>query len=326
MDYLFLVNDVHRIEPTQTTAMLMAAAARRHRVWVTDVGQLSGHPDGQLRTQAKRVAQSDRLAQLTGAIAAEPWASLPLNRFDRLIIRTNPARDLPRAPLHQSALAIARLAEDLGITVINRPDGLIRAASKLYLLEMPAFTRPPTLVSQRREEIVAFLGSLGGPGVLKPIQGTRGNDVFFVASAADKNLNQIIGVVSRQGMVMAQGCIPGAEAGDTRVVVLKGEILAIAGKPAAIRRVPGSGDFRSNIHAGGRAEPGEVTPGMAQVVAAIGPKLVSDGLWLVGLDFIGDLLVEINVFSTGGLRDAERYTSAAFAEQVIAAFDQLAKR
>lgn len=323
MRFMFLVNDAHAIQPSQTTAMLIAAAARHHTVWVSGVDSLSCRSEGPC-AYAKRLSATaaDSLAALMGAIATLPSEPVPLtsDAIDVLFMRTNPARDIARSAAHQSALAIARLAEDKGVKVINRPDGLIRAATKLYLLELPAFVRPLTLVSQNRAEIVAFIENLQMPTVLKPLQGTRGNDVFFVSSAADKNLNQIIDVISRQGLVMVQACIPGAEAGDTRVVVMNGEILEIDGKPAAICRVPKKGDFRSNIHAGGTAEPGVITDDMRQTVAAIGDKLVSDGLFLVGLDFIGSQLLELNVFSTGGLRDAERFTNQAFAEYIIGAF------
>lgn len=323
MRFMFLVNDAYAIQPSQTTAMLIAAAARHHTVWVSGVDSLSCRSEGPY-AYAKRLTATvaDSLASLMGAIAALPSepVSLTHDAIDVLFIRTNPARDIARSASHQSALAIARLAEDKGVKVINRPDGLIRAATKLYLLELPAFTRPLTLVSQNRMEIVAFIETLQQPAVLKPLQGTRGNDVFFVSSARDKNLNQIMDVILRQGLVMVQACIPGAEAGDIRVVVINGEILEIDSQPAAICRVPGEGDFRSNIHAGGTAKPGIITDSMRKTVAAIGDKLVSDGLFLVGLDFIGSQLLELNVFSTGGLRDAERFTGAAFAEHIIQAF------
>ena len=324
MRFLFLVNDADAIAPSQTTAMLIAAAARHHSVWVSGVDSLSCQPEGQAWAYAKRLTATadDTLASLMGAIASLPSEAIPLNgnAIDRLFIRTNPARDIARNALHQTALALARLAEDQGVKVINRPDALVRAANKLYLLELPAFTRSLTLVSQNRAEIVAFVEALQQPAVLKPLQGTRGNDVFFVSSSQDRNLNQIIDVISRQGLVMVQACIPGAEAGDTRVVVMNGKILEVDSQPAAIRRVPASGDFRSNIHTGGTAKPGIITAEMRQTVAAIGDKLVGDGLFLVGLDFIGSQLLELNVFSTGGLRDAERFTGASFAEHIIRAF------
>ncbi len=329
MRFLFLVNDASDLKPAQTTAMLIAAAARQHEVWVSGVNGISGrdhspngsHCPSQIWVYAKRVIASagDDLAAVIGAIHHQPWKTVALEAatLDILFIRTNPARDLARSGLHSAAISLAQLAEARGVCVLNRPDGLVRAATKLYLLEMPAFTRPPTLVSAQREQIVDFIERLPGSAVLKPIQGTRGNDVFFVGAIADQNLNQIIDVILRQGLVMVQGCIPGQ--GDTRVIVVNGEVLELSGKPAAIHRLPQKGDFRSNLHAGGTAQPGVVTAQMRQVVAAIATHLIRDGLFLVGLDFIGHQLIEINVFSPGGLRDAERFTGQAFAEKIIRA-------
>ena len=251
------------------------------------------------------------------AAADETAIALHKDSLDVVFVRTNPARDFSRSALHQSALSLLRLVERNGVQVINRPEGLTKAATKLYLLELPSFTRPRTLVSANRAEITAFILAIAAPVVLKPLQGTRGSDVFFLSSAADPNLNQIIDVILRQGLVMVQQQIPGAAAGDTRVVVFNGEILSVGGQVAAIQRVPKQGDLRSNLHAGGTAQPGKVTDEMKKVVSAIGTKLVTDGLYLAGLDFIGAQLVELNVFSTGGLRDAEKFTGAAFAEQII---------
>ncbi|NJM96666.1 MAG: glutathione synthase [Phormidesmis sp. RL_2_1] len=330
MQITFLVNDAEDIQPTQTTAMLISAAVNQgHEVAVTGICDLAGQPDGQpwahIRWLPEKLAKSTEsadLLSLTQQIAQTAPVAAPLTKSDWLFIRTNPARG-DRAAAHHLALNLARLCQAQGVQVINQPDGLIRAATKLYLLDLPDFTRPKTLVSQSRADIIAFIQALNAPAVLKPIQGTRGNDVFFIHSAQDSNLNQIIDVILRQGPVMAQRCIPGAAAGDTRVVVFNGQVLEINGKLAAIQRVPQAGDFRSNIHAGGSAQPGQVTADMTKVVAAIGPKLLSDGLFLVGLDFIGAQLVEINVFSTGGLRDADRFTGERFAEAIISRMGEL---
>jgi glutathione synthase len=321
MQIIVLVNDANDIQPSQTTAMLIAAAVNQgHRVGVTGVGDLSGRSDGQPCAQVRWIERNAaELGALMQLITETAPTAAALAQTDVLLMRTNPARDHAHAPAHSLAINLARQCQDLGVRVINQPDGLIRATTKLYLLELPTFTRPETLVSQSRPDILAFIQSLNSPAVLKPIQGTRGNDVFWVHNAQDSNLNQIIDVILRQGPAMVQRCIPGAEAGDTRVVVFNGKVLEIDGCVAAIQRVPKTGDFRSNLHAGGAAQPAMVTDAMREVVAAIGPKLVRDGLFLVGLDFIGAQLVEINVFSTGGLRYAEKFTGKRFAGHLIEA-------
>jgi glutathione synthase len=47
------------------------------------------------------------------------------------------------------------------------------------------------------------------------------------------------------------------------------------------------------------------------------PKLVSDGMFLVGLDIVEDKLIEINVFSPGGLGSSSQFAGIDFAQVVI---------
>jgi glutathione synthase len=56
---------------------------------------------------------------------------------------------------------------------------------------------------------------------------------------------------------------------------------------------------------------------MREIVDIVGPKLVRDGMFLVGLDIVGDKLMEINVFSPGGLGSATEFTGIDFADLVV---------
>lgn len=69
------------------------------------------------------------------------------------------------------------------------------------------------------------------------------------------------------------------------------------GKIAAFRRRSTTKDLRSNMSAGGKAEAVNVTDEMLHMVELVRPKLVADGMFLVGLDIVGDKLMEVNVFS-----------------------------
>ena len=80
---------------------------------------------------------------------------------------------------------------------------------------------------------------------------------------------------------MVQEYLPAVRAGDKRVLLLEGTILG------AINRVARDDDVRSNIHAGGRVEPCEVTAEERAIVSDMAPRLAADGLVFVGLDFIG---------------------------------------
>jgi glutathione synthase len=123
---------------------------------------------------------------------------------------------------------------------------------------------------------------------------------------------------------MVQEFVAGAERGDVRVTVVAGEILEVDGRAAAVARVPDPQDFRSNLHAGGRAEAVEVTASIREAVARIAPHLQREGLVHVGVDFVGDRILELNVFSPGGLHPSERLYGRDFSSAVIEAFERCA--
>ncbi|MBT8325972.1 MAG: glutathione synthetase, partial [Winogradskyella sp.] len=60
-------------------------------------------------------------------------------------------------------------------------------------------------------------------------------------------------------------------------------------------------DHRSNVTAGGSIAKHNLTKEEKALCKQIGPKLVKDGLYFVGIDVIGGKLVEVNVMSPGGI-------------------------
>ncbi len=121
----------------------------------------------------------------------------------------------------------------------------------------------------------------------------------------------------RDGYVIAQEHLPAAKEGDTRLFLMNGRPFEVNGKYAAFRRISAKGDARSNIHAGGRVAKAQVTDEMLQIADIVRPKLLHDGMFLVGLDIVGDKLMEINVFSPGGLGIATKFEGENFARAVI---------
>lgn len=328
MRVAFLINDFASLVATQTTAMLIAAAAhKQHTVYVLDVTSFSLTSKDSILAQARQVksTEAQSLEDMLTELKASEVVTVDLAQCDVLMIRTNPARDQERQWAHSVAMTFARIIRARGVLVLNDPDGLMMASNKLYLSCIPQQYRPTTFVSRDRMEIRHFVDSLDARCVLKPLQGSRGRDVFFVGPNERTNLNQIIDVLTRDGIAMVQEFVPEATSGDIRLVVMDGEILEHQGAIAAIAREPAKGDIRSNLHAGGKAKPPIITEEMRQAVKAIGPQLVKDGLFLVGLDFIGNQIIELNVFSTGGFRDAERFTGQSFSDMVIDAMEKKRK-
>lgn len=315
MTVLFILNDVHDLKPTQTTTALICQTLQYTQVAITDVLGLG--VDGEVTAQAITVNDTNPEA-LIASIGTKSRQRLPLSSCQVVWVRTNPARDQRRAFAHQNVLSLLVIAKQQGVRVINDPQGLMLAQSKIYLTQLDPSVIPKTLISRDMNELLQFVDLAQTPVVLKPLSGTHGQDVFCVDGPNDKNLRQIIDVLTRQGWAIAQPYVPEAVHGDIRVILFHGQCLKVDGQYALVRRRPGGSDFRSNIHAGGQACPTQYSKRIAQVVDLIGPTLIRDGIVLAGLDLIGDVVVEVNVFSTGGLVDAERFYERPFTEAVVA--------
>ncbi|HEX4337045.1 MAG TPA: glutathione synthase, partial [Polyangiaceae bacterium] len=161
---------------------------------------------------------------------------------------------------------------------------------------------PKTIVSSDPARLLAFVGTVGGRGVIKPLDGAGGAGVLAL-SLDDQNARSIVDIMTREGqeMVLVQEYQPAVRVGDKRVLLLDGKPLG------AILRVPRNDDLRANIHAGGRVQPTTLTPGEEKLVASVGPRLAAVGLYFVGLDLIGEKLIEVNVTSPTGIQELGRH-------------------
>src|SRR5262249_25127175 len=110
---------------------------------------------------------------------------------------------------------------------------------------------------------------------------------------------------------MVQEFLPAVRQGDKRVLLLEGAVLG------AINRIAREDDVRSNIHAGGRVEPCEVTAAEKAIVADMAPRRAARGLYFVGVGLIGPRLTEVNVTSPTGIQELSRHTGRDVAEDVI---------
>jgi glutathione synthase len=79
--------------------------------------------------------------------------------------------------------------------------------------------------------------------------------------------------------------------------------------------------MRSNVHAGGKLGKALLDDDAFRLAEMVRPKLVQDGMFLVGLDIVGDKLMEINVFSPGGLGSAQKQEGVNFTDAVIDALE-----
>ncbi len=328
MKIAFVVNDILTEEAGYTTCRLaMAAVNRGHEVWLTSVGDLAYDPDDSIRARARTVPKKKYsttesfLKDLKGKNAVSE--RITVDELDVMLLRNDPAQDYIGRPwAATAAIVFGRVALRHGVIVLNDPNGLSKATNKMYFQTFPEEVRPKTLITRDRDEIKGFAREQGGTIVLKPLSGSGGTGVFLVRPDDIPNLNQMIDAVSRDGYVIAQEYLQAAVEGDMRLFVMNGQPLRYKGKYAAFRRVRTGGDMRSNIHAGGKLREAEVDATALRVAEVVRPKLVQDGMFLVGLDIVGDKLMEINVFSPGGLGSAQKFEGVNFSRSVIDALER----
>ncbi|MBW2494386.1 MAG: glutathione synthase [Deltaproteobacteria bacterium] len=317
------VNVVGTEESGQTTYRLAVSALRRgHQVWVMTAGSFALESDGRVFAHARAAppASYDSAESYLTALRSQAKSGwIEADALDLVLLRSNPAVQTPwaqHAPLH-----FGRILANRGVVVLNDPNGLANAMNKLYLEEFPQAVRPRTLITRNRDRIREFADEQGTI-VVKPLQGYGGRGVFIVRPKDRANVAEIIRAVSRDGYVVAQEYLPAAADGDTRLFMLEGRPLEYEGHLAAFRRIRTGDDLRSNLHAGGRLRRAEVDETMLRLAETVGPKLAEDGMFLAGLDIAGEKLMEINVFSPGGLGSAQLFEKVDFSEAVVSALER----
>jgi glutathione synthase len=324
----FVVNEIETEQETYTTTRLaMTAVNRGHEVWHIGTSDFAFDPDEHIRARARSVpkekykTQKAFLADLLGEEART--SRITVDELDVLMLRNDPAEDqVKRNWAQQAGILFGHAAARRGVIVLNDPDGLNSAINKMYFQLFPKEVRPETLITRDRDEIRAFAKEHKYDIIIKPLQGSGGQGVFRVTGKDGNNLNQMIEAVSRDGYVVAQQYLTEADKGDMRLFVMNGEPLRYKGKYAAFRRLRAPDDIRSNMHVGGKKAPATVDDTCLRIVEMVRPKLVADGMFLVGLDIVGDKLMEINVFSPGGLGSAQSLEDVNFTIPILEAIEQ----
>lgn len=313
MKFAFIIDPIDRLDPGHDTSVALMEAAQllRHEIWITQSHNLSV-VDGKAWATLQAVHLTPVKLQDGVWQATQPWYALGqtmalcLETLDAVFMRTDPPVTIP----YLYATYILDYVDPTKTLVVNRPQGLRTANEKMYALQFTGAI-PKTIVAQSKAEIIAFVEQQGA-AVLKPLGGKAGEGILFL-QPRDRNLNSLIEISTQRGMlpVMVQTYLPEAKLGDKRVIVLHGEPIG------AVNRVPTGQEFRGNMAVGGRVEPTEITEREREICQQLAPTLQRDGLYFVGLDFIGEYLTEINVTSPTGIREIDRLHGAHLGQTVI---------
>lgn len=197
---------------------------------------------------------------------------------------------------------LLELATRQGATVLNNPNSVRDWNEKLAVTFFPQFT-PEFLVTAKEDLIRQFL-SEHQDIVLKPLDGMGGHGIFKLKTD-DANLSVILETATQFGTktIMAQRYLPAISRGDKRIIVIDGKPLDYA-----LARIPKAGETRGNLAAGGTGTAQLLTKKDREIAETIGKTLKQKGLFLVGLDVIGEYLTEINVTSPTGMVEIANQT------------------
>ncbi|MFB6435088.1 MAG: glutathione synthase [Candidatus Malihini olakiniferum] len=291
--------DSINIKKDTSFAKLLEAQRRCYNLYYMEISDLYLHA-GEARASTRRLRVQydyDRWYNFYGE------QDIALHELDVVLMRKNPPIDAEFI----YATYILERAEEKGTLIVNKPQSLRDCNEKLFTAWFPHLT-PDTLVTCRADKLHQF-HKKHGDVILKPLDSMGGASIFRLKQD-DANVSVIIETMTENGQryCMAQNYLPAIKDGDKRIVVVDGNPVTYC-----LARIPKSGETRGNLAAGGRGEARLLTERDWEIASAVAPTLKQKGLIFVGLDLIGDRLIEINVTSPTCVREIE----AAFSDVSI---------
>lgn len=299
------------IKKDSSFAMLLAAQAKGWELYYMEL------PDLYL-SQGQAYAS---MRPLSVERNAEKWFEFgdqvdqSLSELDVIIMRKDPPVDAEFI----YATHILERAEQQGSLVVNRAQSLRDCNEKLYATAFPQCC-PPVLVSRDSQRLKEFLAEHKNV-IFKPLDGMGGASIFHVKEG-DANVGVILETLTQhdQRQTMAQKYIPEIKQGDKRILIIDGQPVDYA-----LARIPGNGEHRGNLAAGGRGEARPLTDHDRWIVDQIKDDLKARGLLFVGIDVIGEYLTEINVTSPTCIQEIDKAYDLDIAGDLMTAIESKLK-
>jgi ribosomal protein S6--L-glutamate ligase len=209
--------------------------------------------------------------------------------------------------------ALVRQFETMGVYTLNSSTAISCARDKLrsmQLLSCKGIGLPVTGFAHAPDDIKGAIKMVGGaPLVIKLLEGIQGIGVVLAETnkAAESVIDAFWGL---QSNILIQEYIREAGGADIRCLVIGGKVVA------AMQRQAREGEFRSNLHRGGKAAAVKPTPA-ERAMAVRAAKAI--GLDVAGVDMLrserGPLVIEVN--SSPGLEGIEASSGKDIAAAMI---------
>ncbi len=209
--------------------------------------------------------------------------------------------------------AVVRQFEMMDVFVANESQAISRSRDKLrclQLLSKKGIGLPVTGFAHSTKDIEGLINIVGGaPLVIKLLEGTQGIGVVLTEThqAATSVIEAFRGLNAN---ILVQKFIAEAKGADIRCFVIDGKVVA------AMKRQGAPGEFRSNLHRGGRAEVIKLSAKERSTAIAAAKAM---GLRVAGVDLLrsndGPVVMEVN--SSPGLEGIERATELDVAGMIV---------
>lgn len=303
----FVVSGVTGVSPTHSTIHLVQAAlAAGFAVEIYEPWDFEIDEWGRPGARAHRFEPGDVTREaLAEALRTRQAArhSVRLEGLALLLLRAN--------PLNSTILTFSQLAEAVGVPVRNRPGDLARASHKAWLATLTDVPRPRTLVTRAPSAVHRFASAFSAV-IIKPARASGGNGVSLVRGSGGLEDAMDAAIRAGDGYVVAQEYLPGAAAGERRLLYLRGHGLL-----GGYLRTRAPGEFRHNLRLG--AEPKACPPDDRDgpLLRALAPHLDAAGVWFAGVDVIDGHVVEVNALNPGGIHYTAAFTGLPIAQTVL---------
>ncbi len=209
--------------------------------------------------------------------------------------------------------AVVRQFEVMGVFSANDSQAITRARDKLRSLQLLAgegIGMPVTSFAHSTKDIDGLIEIVGGaPLIIKLLEGTQG--VGVVLAETSKAAESVVAAFRQlDANILVQQFIREAGGADIRAFVVGRRVVA------AMKRQAAAGEFRSNIHRGGKAQQIKLTADERKTAVKAAHTL---GLQVAGVDMVrsahGPLVIEVN--SSPGLEGIEKATGVDVAAAVV---------
>ena len=289
MKFLFLIDNPLQMQTNKDTsfAFMEEAQSRSHDIYYLPRGGISFEKEVSFCVLPTVVDRKKKDFIIFGK-----QKIFSAKQVDAIFIRLEP-------PFHTDYLQHTWLLDlaKKDCFIINDPQGVRNANEKLWALHFPELL-PKTLVSRQKKNLFDFLEKQKTI-IAKPLDGFGGSSIFKL-TWKDTNTKVAIEVLSKNFTkeIMLQSYLPEAKNGDKRILLLDGEVLG------SVLRVSQGKEHRNNFFTGGIAKKTIITKKDQAIVSKIAPFLKKEGLYFIGIDILGETLIEINVTSPTGIQEA----------------------